>query len=191
VLDLARRFRYGRLLREKAEPNAAIGVEAQPMPSRAQKEGKAGTAISQPAMAQDPQRAEPKLRSSLVGPGAGAARPGAAGAFGARMQSATPAEPAEARGEAEAQQMLQQQPAEAQPPDLPADGDRFDRDSGRYRVRFVLRVVGPPGGNVAASIAKDARMIDMASEAAAAPEAPPANMAPSPAPAAQATEIDR
>lgn len=88
--------------------------------------------------------------------------------------------------------MPQQEPAEAQPPALPAEGDRFDRDSGRYRVRFVLRVVGPPGGNVAASIAKDAPMIDMASEAAeASPEASPADVAPPQAPAAQATEIER
>ncbi len=192
VLDLAWRFRYDRLLRQKAEPSTALGVEAQPVPSRAQKEGKAGTAVSQPPMAPDQQRAEPKLRSSLMGPGAGAARPGAARAFGAQMQSAPPAGPAEARGGAEAQQMPQQEPAEAQPPALPAEGDRFDRDSGRYRVRFVLRVVGPPGGNVAASIAKDAPMIDMASEAAeASPEASPADVAPPQAPAAQATEIER
>ena len=88
--------------------------------------------------------------------------------------------------------MPEREPTEAQPPALPGEGDRLDRDSGRYRVRFVLRVVRPQGGNVAASVAKDAPRIDMAGEAAkAAAAAPPAEMAPPQAPAAQAAEVER
>ncbi|HUT90385.1 MAG TPA: zf-HC2 domain-containing protein [Thermoguttaceae bacterium] len=266
VLELARRFRYGPQLGQKAEAGATFGVEAQPAARPPEKEGRAATAIPQPEADRDHERAEPKLRASLAGPGAGAARPAATGAYGAPMQSATPAEPAtpaetpapppadafqpemkqpsksqadrpqperpqpkrrleweqieeeqeppkskaaadrvemarpvprleakqaEARGGAEAQQMPEREPAEARPPGLPAEADRLDRDSGRYRVRFVLRVVRPQRGNVAASVAKDAPMIDMASETArTAAEASPAEMAPPRASAAQAAEVE-
>jgi len=228
VLDLARRFQYGRPLGEKAEAGATFGFGAPPARGPVQEEGQAGTAVPQPAMDRDHERAGPKLRASLAVPGAGEARPGAAGAYGAPMQSATPAEsatpatgpfqaemeqPTKAQAErlemarpvrrleakqaqerrgAEAQQMPEREPTEAQPPALPGEGDRLDRDSGRYRVRFVLRVVRPQGGNVAASVAKDAPTIDMAGEAAkAAAAAPPAEMAPPQAPTAQAAEIER
>jgi len=262
LFDMARRFQYGRRFGEEARPGATLGVEAQPVPSRPQEEGKRGTAVSQPAMDQSHGRAEPKLRASLLTPGAGPTRSREGETFGAAAQPAPPAAPAgpsparaaqpdrsqasppperpqaervrewghfeeesgpsknkakadrfgtapptrkleaEPATEAglreaeEAQQMLPQEPAQAQlpalPQVLPEQDEPFDRDSGRYRVRFVLRVVGPPGGDVGASAAKDAPAkdaanIDVAGEAAqAAPEASPAEKNAPQAPAAKA-----
>lgn len=184
VLDLAKRFYYGRQLGEEAQPGATLGLEALPVPSLPQKEGMAGAAASQPAMGQDDQRGQAKLRASLVAPGPGAARLGAGGAFGERIQPTAPAE-APATSPADAVPMETQRPSES-------EAGRLDPESGRYRVRFVLRVVGPPGGNVAASLAKeapakDAPMIDMAAEAAeAAPEASGAKTAVPQTPESQA-----
>jgi len=207
LLDSAWQFQYSRRLREEAQPGTTLEAVAQPAPTSPQREGRARTAASQPATDQGQRRGEPKLQASLVTPGAGPQpdrpqskrgrarepfedeREPAKGMPEAdRFEKTSPprkldarqATQPELREAAEAEVMFQQEPAQAQSPTLPEEDAPLDRDPGRCRVRFVLRMVEPTSGNAAASVAKDAPaedapMADVADEAAArATEASPA-----------------